>query len=350
MPPLADCIPLFEKIWNSQVLTNNGPYCQKFEASLSKFLSAKNVSVVNNGTTGLMLALKALSKGSEVITTPFTFAATANSIKWLGLKPVFVDVEPKFGNIAPNLVANAVTSKVGAILASHNFGFPADTEKLTEISQKFQIPLIFDAARAMGVSLNGKSITSFGDASVLSFHATKVFTTIEGGAVISRSKDIKNEIDLLRNFGISDYEIKRIGINAKLNEIQSAIGLLNLKELDQNILRRKSLFYLYKENIDPLPKVRLLNPNKNTEYNFAYCIVAFDNEKDCLSVFEKLKEIGIFCRRYWNPVLTSSLPYLDDNSNFPISEKLSKISLALPMGADSNENIVKLISMKISRL
>jgi dTDP-4-amino-4,6-dideoxygalactose transaminase len=341
---------MFENIWENQVLTNHGPYCQEFESCLSKFLSAKNLSVVNNGTTGLMLALKALSKGCEVITTPFTFAATASSIKWLGLKPVFVDIEPKFGNIDPNLVANAITSNTGAILASHNFGFPADIEKLTEISQKFQIPLIFDAAPAMGVSLNGKSITSFGDASILSFHATKVFTTIEGGAVISRSKDIKNEIDLLRNFGISDYEIKRTGINAKLNEIQSAIGLLNLKELDQNILRRKSLFYLYKENLDSLPKVRLLNPNKNTEYNFAYCIVAFDNEKNCLSVFEKLKEIGIFCRRYWNPVLTSSLPYLDDKSNFPISQKLSKISLALPMGSDSNKNIVSLISRTISSL
>ena len=328
-----------------RVLTNHGPYCQEFESCLSKSLSAKNLSVVNNATTGLMLALKALAKGSEIITTPFTFAATASSIKWLGLKPVFVDIEPKFGNIDPNLVANAITSNTGAILASHNFGFPADIEKLNKISKKFQIPLIFDAAPAMGVRLNGKSLTNFGDASVLSFHATKVFTTIEGGAVISRSKDIKNEIDLLRNFGISDYEIKRIGINAKLNEIQSAIGLLNLKELDKNILRRKSLFYLYKEKLNPLPKVRILNPNKNTEYNFAYCIVVFDNEKNCISIFEKLKKIGIFCRRYWNPVLTSSLPYLDDKTNFPISEKFSKISLALPMGSDVSvklfEKIVK---------
>ena len=332
------------------MLTNHGPYCQEFESCLSKFLSAKNLSVVNNATTGLMLALKALSKGSEIITTPFTFAATASSIKWLGLEPVFVDVEPKFGNIAPNLVANAITSKTGAILASHNFGFPANIEKLTEISQNFQIPLIFDAAPAMGVSLNGKSITSFGDASILSFHATKVFTTIEGGAVISRSNQIKKEIDLLRNFGISDYEIKRIGINAKLNEIQSAIGLLSLKEFHQNIIRRKSLFHLYKENLDSIPKVRLLNPNKNTEYNFAYCIVAFDYENDCLSVFEKLKEIGIFCRRYWHPVLTNSFPYIDNKSNFPISEELSKVSLALPMGADSNENIVDIISATISSL
>jgi dTDP-4-amino-4,6-dideoxygalactose transaminase len=341
---------MFENIWGNRVLTNHGPYCQEFESCLSKFLSAKNVSVVNNGTTGLMLALKALSKGSEVITTPFTFAATASSIKWLGLKPIFVDVEPKFGNIDPILVANAITSKTGAILASHNFGFPADIEKLNEIAQKFQIPLIFDAAPAMGVRFNGKSITSFGDASILSFHATKVFTTIEGGAVISRSKQIKEEIDLLRNFGISDYEVKSTGINGKLNEIQSAIGLLNLKELEQNILRRRSLFYLYKENLEALPKVRLLNPTKNTEYNFAYCIVVFENEKDCLSVFEQLKESEIFCRRYWNPVLTNTIPYHDNKSKFPEAEKLSKCSLALPMGSDSNENIVSLISATISRL
>lgn len=332
------------------MLTNHGPFCQEFESCLSKFLSAKYISVVNNATTGLMLALKALSKGKEIITTPFTFAATASSIKWLGLKPVFVDVEPNFGNIDPNHVANAITSKTGAILASHNFGFPADIEKLNEIAQKFQIPLIFDAAPAMGVSLNGKSITSFGDASILSFHATKVFTTIEGGAVISRSNKIKKEIDLLRNFGISDYEIKRIGINAKINEIQSAIGLLNLKKFDKNISRRRALFELYKENLEALSKVRLLNPNKNTEYNFAYCIVVFENEKDCLSVFEKLKELGIFCRRYWNPVLTNTIPYHDNKLKFPEAEKLSKFSLALPMGADSNENIVNIISKTILSL
>ena len=341
---------MFENIWENQVLTNHGPYCQEFESCLSKFLSAKNVSVVNNGTTGLMLALKALSKGSEVITTPFTFAATASSIKWLGFKPVFVDVEPKFGNIDPILVANAVTSKTGAILASHNFGFPADSKRLTEISQKFQIPLIFDAAPAMGVRLNGKSITSFGDASILSFHATKVFTTIEGGSVISRSKQIKEEIDLLRNFGISDYEVKSTGINGKLNEIQSAIGLLNLKRFNQNVSRRRALFELYEQNLEALPKVRLLNPNKNTEYNFEYCIVVFENEKDCLYVFEKLKESEIFCRRYWNPVLTNTIPYHDKKSKFPEAEKSSKCSLALPMGSDSNENIVNLISSTISRL
>ena len=171
------------------MLTNHGPYCQEFESCLSKFLSAKNLSVVNNATTGLMLALKALSKGSEIITTPFTFAATASSIKWLGLEPVFVDVEPRFGNIDPNLVANAITSNTGAILASHNFGFPAEIKKLNEISQKFQIPLIFDAAPAMGVSLFGKSITNFGDASILSFHATKIFTTIEEVPLFQGPKD-----------------------------------------------------------------------------------------------------------------------------------------------------------------
>ena len=193
LPPIDECLPDIIKLWDSKVLTNNGPYLQEFEKKLGDFLNVKHVSVVNNATTGLMIAQRALNFQGEVITSPFSFVATAHSISWMGLKPIFVDTDRLYGNIDVQKIEHAITQDTGGILATHNFGYPSEIEELTEIAQKFRVPLVFDAAPAIGVKYKGRSIAANGDASVLSFHATKIFTTFEGGAIISKNSQIKRE-------------------------------------------------------------------------------------------------------------------------------------------------------------
>ena len=233
-----------------KILTNSGPLHSEFESKLAKFLGVKYISLVNNATAGLMIALEALSLKNEIITTPFSFIATSHSIKWNRLKPVFVDTDKLTGNLLPENVEEAVTNKTSGILATHNFGIPSNLDRMKILSEKYKIPLIYDAAPAIGVKINGDSILKFGDISVLSFHATKIFNTFEGGAIICKTKELKDRVDKIRNFGITDEEtVDCLGMNGKMSELNAAMGILQLKYINKVIRKRKNIYERYREEL-----------------------------------------------------------------------------------------------------
>lgn len=345
LPPLEECLPYFHEIWKTKILTNNGPLLQEFENNLASFLAVQNISVVNSATTGLMLACKALRFKGEIITTPFSFIATSHAIDWIGLKPVFTDVDPIYGNILPELVRKNITQNTGGILATHNFGFPAQIEELDSIAKEFNIPLIFDAAPAIGVKYKGKHLISYGDSSVLSFHATKVFTTFEGGAVHSQNKDVHKKINLYRNFGIVDEKtVGGPGINGKVNEFQSAIGIIQLKYIEKNILERKARYKEYIKYLDNISDVVVPNLFKDVDYNFAYFPVYIKKGTEIRDlIVKKLKSKNIFCRKYWSPLICEQKHYMKKNGSFPNATTLANEVISLPMGNNVNEDVVKVI-------
>jgi dTDP-4-amino-4,6-dideoxygalactose transaminase len=345
LPPLEECLPYFKEIWQSKVLTNNGPYLTEFEKNLASFLVVHNISVVNNATTGLMLACKALELKGEIITTPFSFIATSHALDWIGLTPVFSDVDPVYGNLLPELVRKRITPYTGGILATHNFGFPAQIEELDEIAKEYNIPLIFDAAPAIGIKYRGKSLVNYGDASVLSFHATKVFTTFEGGAVHSKSKNISKKINLFRNFGIVDENtVGGPGINGKMNEFQSAIGLVQLDYIEKNIRERKNRYKEYVKCLGNFKNILIPKLPDGLDYNFAYFPVYVKKGTEVRDeIVRKLKLKNIFCRKYWSPLISEQKHYKQISTDFPNASKLGNEVISLPMGNNVNADIVKVI-------
>ena len=349
LPPLEECLPYFQEIWKSKILTNNGPLLQEFEKKLRYYFEVENISVVNNATTGLMLACKALELKGEIITTPFSFIATSHVLDWIGLKPVFTDVDPIYGNINPELVRKNITPKTGGILATHNFGFPAQIEELDEIAKEFKLPLIFDAAPAMGVKYKGKQLISYGDASVLSFHATKVFTTFEGGAVHSVNKDVHEKINLYRNFGIVDENtVGGPGINGKMSEFQSTIGLVQLKYININITERKNRYNEYIKYLGNFKNIMIPKLPDALDYNFAYFPVYIkDGYNIREQIIKELNSKNIFCRKYWSPSISDQLYYREVKrvgSYYPNSKKMSNEILSLPMGHNVSTNTIKCIA------
>ena len=292
-----------------------------------------------------MIACKALGLKGEIITTPFSFIATSNVLDWIGLKPVFTDVDSIYGNILPELVRKNITSKTGGILATHNFGFPAQIEDLEAIAKEFNIPLIFDAAPAIGVKYKGKHLISYGDSSVLSFHATKVFTTFEGGAVHSKNKDVHKKVNLYRNFGILDENtVGGPGINGKINELQSAVGIIQLKYLEKNIREREARYKEYIKYLSNTINVVLPTLPKNIDYNFAYFPIYLKNGTNVRDkIITKLNLKNIFCRKYWSPLISEQKHYREINTYFPNASTLANEVMSLPMGANVNEDIVKVI-------
>ena len=346
LPPLEECLPYFEEIWKSKILTNNGPLIKEFEKKLRSYLEISNISVVNNATSGLMIACKALDLKEEIITTPFSFIATSHVLDWIGLKPVFTDVDPIYGNILPELVMKQITPKTRGILATHNFGFPAKVDELEAISKKFNIPLIFDAAPATGIKFKNKSLLSYGDASVLSFHATKVFTTFEGGAVHSIKKDIHEKINFYRNFSIVDENtVGGPGINAKLNEIQSAIGIVQLNYIEKIIKERKSRYIEYNNQLANIDGISIPPLPDYLEYNFAYYPIYVKNGPETRhNILMKLQAMNIFCRKYWSPLISDQLHYRKSGTYYPNASKLSDGIISLPMGNNVDDKIIKYIS------
>lgn len=345
LPPLEECLPYFHEIWKSKILTNNGPLLQEFEKKLRCYFEVENISVVNNATTGLMLACKALELKGEIITTPFSFIATSHVLDWIGLKPVFTDVDPIYGNINPELVRKNITPKTGGILATHNFGFPAQIEELDEIAKEFNLPLIFDAAPAMGVKYKGKQLISYGDASVLSFHATKVFTTFEGGAVHSENKDVHEKINLYRNFGIVDENtVGGPGINGKMSEFQSTIGLVQLKYININIAERKNRYIKYASLLHGIKGIVVPKLPDDLEYNFAYFPVyitkgSLVREK----IIKSLRAKDIYCRKYWSPLITDHQHYKKVGEFYPNASKLAKQIISLPMGNNVSDALIDIV-------
>ena len=353
LPPLEDFNKVLKKIWSNKVLSNNGPYHIEFEQKLCSYLGVKYISLFNNATIALIVAQKILGFKNEIITTPFSFIATAHSIKWNNYKPVFADVDSNSGNLDPKSVEKLISNKTSGILAVHNYGFPGDILTLEKMSKQFNLPLLYDSAPAFGVKIDNKSILNYGDLSILSFHATKVFTTFEGGAIISKTLEMKEKIDQIKNFSIKNaYEVSDVGINGKMNELQAAMGILQLKLIDDNIKKRKIIYNLYETELNSISNIRFIKYDNSLKYNFAYCAIFFNNMKNRNMIDNLLRKNKIFCRRYWYPLITKHNSYKNCKKDDLINaEKLSKTVLCLPIYPDLKLSkvykIIKLIKSKL---
>ena len=350
LPELDEFIPCLQKIWDSKWLTNNGSFHQQLEAELAQFLGVKHVSLFANGTLALVTALQALKITGEVITTPYTFVATANSLIWNNLKPVFVDVDPVYGNLDPDKIEAAITPQTTAILPVHVYGYPANVNKIQNLAKKHNLQVIYDAAHAFGVQLNGESILNHGDLSILSFHATKVYTTMEGGAIISHDIESKKHIDHLKNFGfLNETTVVAHGINSKMNEMQAALGLLQLKYHAENIEKRASIAKLYEEGLAGEPGIRILPAFPGlSDYSHGYFPI-FVTEEDFAqsrdSLYFYLREQNVFARRYFYPLINKYPAYSDSSGQLQLTmaEKISHEVICLPIYPTLDHHDVKQI-------
>lgn len=328
LPPKAEYDKYLEGIWERNWLTNNGPLVNELELQLKEYLGLNHLLYVTNGTIALQMAIKALDLKGEVITTPFSYVATTSSIVWEGCKPVYVDILEGTLCIDPEKIEAAITPQTSAILATHVYGIPCDVEAIEEIAKKYNLRVIYDGAHAFGVKVNGKSIFDYGDISTCSFHATKLFHTIEGGAVICQDPEILKKLSYFRNFGHDGFDkFNGVGVNAKNSEFHAAMGLVNLKYLKQIFEKREEQFKLYKELLVNLD-VKLPNIEGIEKYNFSYFPVLFDKENTLLKNMKILQDNGVYSRRYFYPGL-NSLDYTKGNT--PISDELASNVLCLPL-------------------
>jgi dTDP-4-amino-4,6-dideoxy-D-glucose transaminase len=352
LPELVEYIGYLEKIWDSGWITNDGELLSLLESNLKDFLDVNNMLLVSNGTLAIQLALKSLDIKGDVITTPFTFPATTNAILWEGLNPVFADIDPETFNIDVGDVESKITKNTSAILAVHIYGNPCDVKDLQKIAQEHDLKLIYDAAHAFGVEFDHKSILEYGDISTISFHATKVFSTIEGGALVVHDDEIVEKVKLLRNHGIKSEEIVVLaGINAKMNEFQAAMGLCNLDGIVDSINRRKRIYELYKENLENTDiKFQKLTSSK---YNYGYMPVCFDGKETRDNVYNKLLKSGIHCRKYFYPLVPNYEYFkrekvdLVKKYNLKCASDVSDGILCLPLYPELKTDIVKHISDNI---
>lgn len=341
LPDLKEFEKYLEDIWNRKWLTNNGYYHKELEKALADYLGVPYLSLFTNGTLPLITALQAMRITGEVITTPYSFVATTHSIWWNGIKPVFVDVDEKTGNIDPEKIEAAITPKTTAIMPVHVYGTPCDTKRIKEIADKYGLKVIYDAAHAFGVKVNGKSILEEGDISTLSFHATKVYNTVEGGALICHDEATKKRIDYLKNFGFADeITVVAPGINSKMDEIRSAYGLLNLQQVDKAIESRKSTAFKYRDGLKDIEGIRFLCDIEGVKHNYSYFPIFIDENKYGMSrdaLYMKLKEQNILARRYFYPLISEFSTYRGLESataeNLPIAHKLASSVICLPMYA-----------------
>jgi dTDP-4-amino-4,6-dideoxygalactose transaminase len=338
LPPIKDYEQYIDQIWSSGQLTNQGPLVQQFDKKTREYLGVDYFQLVANGTLALQIALRALDiTNGEVITTPFSYVATTSAILWERCQPVFVDIEPDTFCIDVDKIEVAITDKTRAILAVHVFGHPCNVEKIETIAKKYNLKVIYDGAHAFGVEYRGRSLLNYGDVSICSFHATKVFHTIEGGAVITSDKKISDKVELIKKFGHTDDEHFTLGINAKASELQAAMGLCNLRYVKDNIQKRKQVVDLYNTLLGS--KFQRPSSKENTKYNYAYYPVVLDNENQLLKTMNNLKQESIFPRRYFYPSL-NTLPYLNGVQDCPISEDIAKRIMCLPLYPDlSDEDI-----------
>lgn len=349
LPDLGEFTSYLEKIWESKWITNGGKYHEELEQKLCEHLGVKHISLFSNGTLALITAIQALDLKGEIITTPFSFVATAHSIWWNKIKPVFVDVDEVYGNILPEEIEKNITDKTTAIMPVHVYGNPCEVDRIQQIADKYNLKVIYDAAHAFDVKIDGNSVLNFGDLSVLSFHATKVYNTIEGGAIICHSAEMKKHIDYLKNFGFEDETtVVEPGINAKMNEIISAYGLIQLKNVESNIKKREKIYELYHQKLSGIRGIRLLTPKELVKYNYSYYPIFIDAQlygKTRDEVYYELQKHNIFGRRYFYPLITEFSPYNEENKNhLPNAKKVADQVICLPMYADLEENAVQRIA------
>ena len=345
LPELSEFIPYLEKIWDNKWLTNNGPFHQQLEKELCEYLGVDYISLFNNATIALITALQALRISSEVITTPYSFIATSHSILWNGLKPVFVDIDPDTFNIDPKKIEAAITPNTTAIMPVHCYSSPCDVEAIQEIADNYGLRVIYDAAHAFGVNYKGQSILRFGDMSILSFHATKVFNTFEGGAIICQDAKTKQRIDRLKNFGIADeLTVTAPGINGKMSEINAAFGLVQLKHINSAIEQRRRIDLAYRRELTQIKGITVPAASEHSNSNYSYFPVLIEPEfrmsRD--ELYLELKKNNILSRRYFYPLISNMPMYRGIESaaieNLPLSNAVSDKVLCLPIFNEMDEN------------
>ena len=357
LPSLDEFIPYLQDIWDRKWLTNNGYYHQQLEEALCDYLKVPYLSLFTNGTLPLICALQALRITGEVITTPYSFVATTHSLWWNGIKPVFVDIDPETCNINPDKIEAAITPKTTAIMPVHVYGKPCDTVRIQEIADKYGLKVIYDAAHAFGVEMNGKSILEAGDMSTLSFHATKVYNTVEGGALVCQDAQTKKRIDYLKNFGFAgETTVIAPGINGKIDEIRSAYGLLNLKQVDTAIEARHQVAIKYREVLRTIKGIRVMEDIPGVRHNYSYFPIFVDAKEYGMTrdeLYFKMKEHNVFGRRYFYPLISTFSTYRGLESanpeNLPIATQMANRVICLPMHHALSENEVEYILQIIKK-
>lgn len=356
LPDLDELNEFLKDIWARKWLTNNGHYHQRLEKALCEYLKVPYISLFTNGTLPLITALQALRITGEVITTPFSFVATTHSLWWNGIKPVFVDIDPATCNLDPEKIEAAITPKTTAIMPVHVYGNPCDTERIQEIAHKYGLKVIYDAAHAFGVEVNGKSILKAGDMSTLSFHATKVYNTVEGGALIMHDEQTKKRIDYLKNFGFAgETTVVAPGINSKMDEVRSVYGLLNLKQVDVAIEARRQVALNYRENLKNVKGISFLGECAGVRHTYPYFPIFVDAEKYGMTrdeLYFRMKEKNVLGRRYFYPLISCFSTYRglpsSSSDHLPIATQKAEEVICLPMHHElSGEDINKILNLII---
>ena len=339
LPDLDDFNEMLKQIWASKWITNNGSFHKQLESELAAYLKVPYISLFTNGTLPLITALQALRITGEVITTPYSFVATTHALWWNGIKPVFVDIDPATGNINPDMIEAAITPKTTAIMPVHVYGQPCDTKRIQEIADQYGLKVIYDAAHAFGVEVNGESILNAGDLSTLSFHATKVYNTVEGGAMVMHDEKMKKRIDYLKNFGFAnETTVVGPGINSKMDEVRSAYGLLNLKQVDAAIEARRQVAIKYREALRHIEGITFFDDMPGVKHNYSYFPIFVDAKKYGMTrdeLYFKMKEQNVLGRRYFYPLISTFATYRSlgsaEPSNLPNAHKIADTVICLPM-------------------
>lgn len=354
LPPLEEFFPYLEKIWETKILTNNGPFHEQLEQALCDYLGVNHLALFTNGTIALVTALQALRINGEVITTPYSFVATSHALLWNNIKPVFVDVAPNTCNLDPDRIEEALTPQTTAILAVHCYGHPCAVERIQQIADIYGLNVIYDAAHAFGVRYKGESLLRHGNLSILSFHATKVFNTFEGGAIVCPDSKTKQRIDYLKNFGFADeVTVTAAGINGKMSEFNAAFGLLQLKHVGGALVRRKEIEVYYRQSLADLPGISLLATPLDTQGNSAYFPIFVGNDYPLSreALYHRLKEAGVNGRRYFYPLISELPMYraLPSSSrlNLPKATQIAQSVICLPiypaLTQTEQDRVIKLI-------
>lgn len=352
LPNLDDFNEMLKQIWASKWITNNGSFHKQLEKELAVYLKVPYISLFTNGTLPLITALQVLRITGEVITTPYSFVATTHALWWNGIKPVFVDIDPTTGNINPDKIEAAITPKTTAIMPVHVYGKPCDTKRIQEIADQYGLKVIYDAAHAFGVEVNGESILNAGDLSTLSFHATKVYNTVEGGAMVMHDEKMKKRIDYLKNFGFAnETTVVGPGINSKMDEVRSAYGLLNLKQVDAAIEARHQVAIKYREVLRNVEGVTFFDDIPGVRHNYSYFPIFIDAKKYGMTrdeLYFKMKEQNVLGRRYFYPLISEFSTYRGLESakpeNLPEAHKMADSVICLPMHhALSNDDIQRIL-------
>lgn len=354
LPDLETFHGMLKEIWESKFITNNGSFHKQLEKELAAYLKVPYVSLFTNGTLPLITALQALRVTGEVITTPYSFVATTHALWWNGIKPVFVDVDPNTGNLDPDKIEAAITPKTTAIMPVHVYGKPCDTKRIQEIADRYGLKVIYDAAHAFGVEVDGESVLNAGDMSTLSFHATKVYNTIEGGAMVMHDEKTKQRIDYLKNFGFAgETTVVGPGINSKMDEVRSAYGILNLRQVDEAISARKEVAVEYRKVLRDVEGVTFFDDMPGVKHNYSYFPIFIDEQKYGMSrddLYMKMRAAQVYGRRYFYPLISEFSTYRGlesaDPKNLPNAHKMANTVICLPMHhALSKEDIQRILSL-----